>query len=126
MTYLYQGKKNYTIPLHNLVIGAPLLGKEIDHIDRTPLNNLPENLRFATNKEQSINRPYWIDHNKPSWGATFNKKRNGWLSYIHFDGRRMNGRWFKTMKEAHGESLRKLENMQQIQIDRSKTIRGEN
>jgi hypothetical protein len=42
--------------LHHCVVGFPLWGKEIDHIDGDSLNNLRSNLRYVTRRENAQNK----------------------------------------------------------------------
>ena len=54
--YVYTGKGN-VVSLHRFVMGAkPGDGKMIDHINRDPLDNRRENLRFCTASENMQNR----------------------------------------------------------------------
>ena len=53
--------KGKSLSYHRLVCEAfngqkPLEGHTVDHIDRNPLNNTPENLRWATKQEQRANQ----------------------------------------------------------------------
>lgn len=53
-TYAKFRRNNKNIPLHRFVMGA----KEdqiVDHIDNNPLNNMRDNLRFVTSRENSRN-----------------------------------------------------------------------
>src|SRR6056297_2566690 len=54
--------KGRTIKYHNikwiLKFGSIPAGKTIDHIDRDKINNKFENLRLATDLEQTMNRDY--------------------------------------------------------------------
>lgn len=56
----YNGKQIQKLTLAQLIMilnfGYIPYGMEIDHKDRDPLNNRLDNLRFATRKEQCINR----------------------------------------------------------------------
>ena len=60
MVCLYKNGKAKTIKIHNLVaqhfIGERPIGLEIDHIDRNPLNNNVNNLRYITRSENEKNK----------------------------------------------------------------------
>jgi len=41
--------------LYHCIVGQPLWGNVIDHIDRNPLNNRRSNLRYVTHSENRLN-----------------------------------------------------------------------
>jgi len=56
--------------LHHLILGKPLIGYEIDHINHNTLDNRKQNLRFATRSQNGMN-------NK-SKGYSWHKSNNKW------------------------------------------------
>lgn len=58
-------------------------GFQCDHIDRNPLNNRKNNLRPATNSENSRNRNRLSSNTSGITGVTFNKKQNRWVARIN-------------------------------------------
>lgn len=65
---------------------------EIDHIDLDKVNNRFENLREATHKQNS--------HNRPKRGYTFDKRRGVFVAQIRIDGKHKHLGQFKTTSEA--------------------------
>ncbi len=61
--YLVVGIKGKMYQVHRLVLfafkGLPPDNKVCDHIDRNPLNNNIENLRWVTQQENTLNRKVW-------------------------------------------------------------------
>lgn len=41
--------------LHHYIVGQPIDGSVVDHIDRDPSNNRRSNLRYATRSENALN-----------------------------------------------------------------------
>ena len=70
----------------------------IDHINRTPADNLNENLRVVTNQENSFNR-------SNVKGYSWNKARKKWEAYIMTDGKKEYLGYFKTEEEARNAYL---------------------
>lgn len=90
------------------IVGRKLNRKEItDHIDGDPLNNLRENLRICTQRQNTCNQKK--RHNSPHKGYSFVPSRNRWVAQIGYCGKNYQKR-FKTMKEAkdYAHHLREL------------------
>ena len=81
----YNKKKVY---LHRII----KKGKEIDHIDCDKLNNLNNNLRVVTRRQNSIN--------KYSKNYYYNKKRNKYGVVLSCNGDTKKFGYFKTEEEA--------------------------
>lgn len=76
-----------TIYLHRAIMGPPLDGLEVDHIDGNGLNNRRSNLRVVTRLEQMQNQ---FRHRKGETpGVSWDKSRNKWIVHNkgHFVGR---------------------------------------
>lgn len=58
----------------------------IDHIDQNKLNNTLENLRLASNREQSCNMPIPKTNMSGVVGVHFDKARQKYVAYIHDAG----------------------------------------
>ena len=56
-TFVTKGWENPTVHamMHHCVIGRSLYNLVVDHIDRDRLNNLRENLRHATSRQNTLN-----------------------------------------------------------------------
>ena len=60
--------------------------KDIDHIDRNPMNNQRSNLRNATRSQQGMNRNKQSNNTSGFIGVYLNKRSNKWFSAIKIQG----------------------------------------
>lgn len=77
--------------LHRIILGN-IENKEIDHINRDPLDNRKCNLRFCTRQENVRNRK--------AKGYTYSKKRNKWMANIMVNYKNINLGYFKKEEDA--------------------------
>jgi hypothetical protein len=78
--------KRTTLQLHQLLMGpVPPEYANIDHIDRNPLNNCRANLRFATVREQNINKGMQRNNISGVTGVCRHKATNKWQ--VQIDGK---------------------------------------
>lgn len=76
------------------------LVKEIDHIDRNPLNNRRENLRPTSRSLNVKNRGLQSNNTSGAKGVTWHKNRQSWLVRIKINGKEKFVGWFKDFEEA--------------------------
>lgn len=82
-----QAKKN-GIRLHNLVMNFDLKenkGKEIDHINRNPIDNRKENLRVAKHRENVRNIGIRKNNISGIIGVHFDISKNRWVAHIKYN-----------------------------------------
>jgi hypothetical protein len=113
--YLNKSIKGKMYQVHRLILfafkGLPQDNKVCDHIDRNPLNNNIENLRWVTQQENTLNRKVW---GKSKFkGVTIHickyKKKDGSItlgkkllkSDIYINKKRVSLGYFNTEEEAH-------------------------
>jgi hypothetical protein len=85
--------------LHHCVIGFPLWGKEVDHIDGNSLNNLRSNLRYATRRENAQNKK--CHRQGRLAGVDKCKESRNFRARIRVNGRNIHLGCFPTKKEAN-------------------------
>jgi hypothetical protein len=83
--------------LHHCIIGFPINGLEVDHINRNKLDNRKSNLRFVSHRGNMRNRS--VSHQNNLFGTT--RTRNSWQSQIYINGKYVYLGKFKTQEEAH-------------------------
>lgn len=80
--------KRRSVYLHHAIMGFPLHGKQIDHIDGHGLNNLRFNLRIVTKRQNLSNTKVHRGEKQKSskfLGVYWHKKAGKWLAQIVFD-----------------------------------------
>lgn len=76
--------------MHREILGLPI-GREprVDHRDSNGLNNQKENLRIATQLENSRNRARGALNTSGYKGVCWHKRAKKWAVSIRYDGKRM-------------------------------------
>ncbi|MFV1475972.1 HNH endonuclease [Serratia marcescens] len=74
--------------------------KEIDHIDRNPLNNAIANLRDVNRVVNALNTGAKSGNTSGIKGVTWCSKRNQWQAQIHLSGKNITLGRFETIDEA--------------------------
>lgn len=64
--YVIKDEIKIKMPMHHFIIGKPVSGLVVDHINGIGIDNRRENLRFATVSENAINRPIKVDYTDPN------------------------------------------------------------
>ena len=83
------GKSKY-FRVHRLIalyfIPNPQNKQLVDHIDRNPLNNSINNLRWATPSENQMNKSIQKNNKSTQTGVYFDKHINRWLVKMYING----------------------------------------
>jgi hypothetical protein len=103
---LYAGRNVKTGPkqtkmerLHRVIMDAPR-GLIVDHENGDGLDNRRANLRLATHSQNNCNKPKRKNTSSRYKGVYFDKRRERWLAYIRYNGKRTFLGTFKTEIEA--------------------------
>lgn len=94
-TQVLEGNKKTTLKIQYLI-----LGKNVDHADRNPLNNRKYNLRFATSKEQNQNQRKHSNNTSGFTGVYYNKKTGKWKAAIGVNCRFIHLGTFENKEDA--------------------------
>jgi len=101
---LRKDKKRKMFRINRLVALAFLENPEnkpqVDHIDRNKQNNRLDNLRWATNSENTINSGLQSTNTSGVKGVQFNKSKNKFEARISINGERTHLGTFATKEEA--------------------------
>ena len=74
--------------------------KDIDHIDRNPMNNRRLNLREATRSQQGMNRKKQSNNTSGFIGVYWDKRQNRWMSAIKIKGKQKHLGYFVNKNNA--------------------------
>ena len=104
MVNLMKDKKQLTQKVHRLVAGAfiqnPEKKKCVDHINNDVKNNKVENLRWATNSQNSQNAKISKDNTSGTKGVSFRKDIKKWRARITINGKVINLGSFMKKEDA--------------------------
>ena len=99
-TNIRENGKQKLLRLHNLIINPPR-DKEIDHIDRNPLNNLDENLRIVDHRINCYNRGLYKNNISGYKYINYHKRDKKYhLRLINKKGKLKSLGYYNTLKEA--------------------------
>lgn len=90
---------NKCIWMHRVIMGDPK-DKEVDHIDRNPLNNACLNLRLATHSENLKNTSKHKNNTSGFKGVRWHKRDKRWQTRIVVDGVQKHIGNFKNLDDA--------------------------
>ena len=85
--------------MHHYVIGKPLKGFEVDHVDGNRANNQLENLRIVTVRQNQQNRHK--HRNGKLVGASYHKRNKKWVAKIVIEGKQKHLGYFESEQLAH-------------------------
>ena len=92
------GKNNVSIAW--LVLGQPPKGKEVDHINRNPLDNREINLRFCSKSQNQMNKGLQKNNTSGYKGVHKSKNRKRWKAELKHNGKRLYLGTYNTKEEA--------------------------
>lgn len=88
--------------LHRVIMGDPG-GKDIDHINRNPLDNRRDNLRICSHQQNTFNRTKYSNNTSGFKGVSFHKEKQKFRANINIDGKRKHLGYFENAEDAHEE-----------------------
>jgi hypothetical protein len=98
-TQTLPNKKQQRVYMHREVLNAPP-GTQVDHVSGDRLDNTRQNLRLATNQQNSCNRPAQSRNTSGYKGVSFDKARGKWDARIMSDGTQICLGRYATKEEA--------------------------
>lgn len=99
ITNFAQNKKHKVVKFHQIVMGQKR-GYVVDHINRNPIDNRKENLRYATMQQNLINKGKQSNNKSGIPGVSWRNDSNSWRAQIWVHKKAINLGTFKTKEEA--------------------------
>lgn len=93
-------KKPATVFLHHAILGYPLYGKQVDHINGNSLDNRRSNLRIVSACQNQWNRGLNKNNTSGYKGVCFDKRKGRWMARIRKDWKYYFLGYFGTAAEA--------------------------
>ena len=97
--YAFTHINQKTITLHKVLI-QDSTGKEVDHIDRNPLNNVRSNLRLCSRTQNQQNRGVFKNNKCGYKGVYFDSRKQRWRARITVNKRRISLGSYESKEEA--------------------------
>ena len=98
--WIKEEKKRKFIKMHQLIMGDNPLKLDIDHKDRSGVNNQRSNLRFCTRSQNLMNRISYPNRSSKYKGVSFNKRRGKFESFITVNRVKKNLGYFTVEEDA--------------------------
>ena len=115
---LYKNGKEKKFSLHRIIaeilVENPENKPSVDHIDRNILNNRPNNLRWATKREQQNNQGVYSTNTSGVSGVFWNKATNKWHVQLRENGEQKHFGRFADKDEAIKVRNREYERIQSV------------
>lgn len=92
--------KKRTVLMHRFIMNVADGGPEIDHIDRNPLNNTRENLRFCSHSQNVANSIRRVKPASGFRGVYLDKRDMRWSANVYWGDRNHSAGRFATAIEA--------------------------
>lgn len=90
------------MPMHRQIAGICRSDKrQVDHIDRNPLNNQRSNLRICTVGQNALNRSILITNTSGFKGVSWHKKYKKWLAQIQIRNKKTVIGFYDSPEIAH-------------------------
>ena len=98
------------VKLHHLIMGKPDKGLVIDHINRNHLDNRRSNLRFTSQKLNSVNTGKHIVGTSVYKGVWNDKRNNKWIAELKYERKKIYiGRFATEIEAARAYNAKALE-----------------
>jgi AP2 domain/HNH endonuclease len=91
--------KQKQIGMHQHLLGFKA-GFEIDHINHNGIDNRRENLRWATDAQNSANKPRQMNNSSGVKGVYFDTRKSRWRARLMVKGRRIHIGTFSSLIDA--------------------------
>ena len=115
---LYKNGKRKTFGIHRIIaeifVENPENKPEVDHIDRDTSNNRPDNLRWATAREQKYNQGMKSTNTSGVSGVSWNRRDNKWIVRLAENGEKKYFGVFTDKDEAIKVRNREYERIQSV------------
>ena len=97
---LIRGGSQGTVNMHHAILGKPIRGMVVDHINRNGLDNRRINLRVVTNHVNLLNAGMFRHNTSGYKGAFYHKKGKRWYAQIRVNGKKIAVWSFDNPKDA--------------------------
>lgn len=113
---IQENGKTFIIRLHHAIMGYPLGGLQIDHINGNKLDNRKENLRFVTSRENNQNRichrlGHLVGTHRIRCRKCVNKDHFYWIARARISGKQKTLGTFNSPEKAHKRYMIVISNL---------------
>lgn len=93
------GGRGTTVPMHRVIMKAQK-GQEVDHGDRSGLNNQKGNLRFVSRRQNIANKKKQSTNTSGYKGVHWKGEKKRWVASIGVNGKRKHIGYYDTKEQA--------------------------